>query len=158
MPSSHSQFIWYFAVYGTLYLMKNISFHQSIWKVLISNLMLLLAILVSISRWIITLLKLDCIFIYWLVCYRVYLGYHTLNQVIAGSCIGTCFGICWFALVQLIYSTGIIDTIIDSPLAKIIYLKDMRMIDNVVEWEYQQWEKANKGQKQHWFNITVTLF
>ncbi|ORE17558.1 hypothetical protein BCV71DRAFT_243965 [Rhizopus microsporus] len=75
--------------------------------------------------------------------------YHTLNQVIAGSCIGTCFGICWFALAQLIYSTGIIDTIIDSPLAKMIYLKDMRMIDNVVEWEYQQWEKANKGQKQH---------
>ncbi|RCH98814.1 hypothetical protein CU097_014408 [Rhizopus azygosporus] len=129
MPSSHSQFIWYFAVYGALYLVKNISFHQSIWKVLISNLMLLLAILVSISR--------------------VYLGYHTLNQVIAGSCIGTCFGICWFALVQLIYSTGIIDTIIDSPLAKMIYLKDMRMIDNVVEWEYQQWEKTNKGQKQH---------
>jgi dolichyldiphosphatase len=72
----------------------------------------------------------------------VYLGYHTLHQVIAGSLVGTCFGLCWYAIVKLLYSSGIIDTIVNLSIAKMIYLKDMRMIDNVAKWEYQQWEKA----------------
>jgi dolichyldiphosphatase len=50
MPSSHSQFIWYFAVYGSLYLFKYIHLDHSIWKLLISTAMFTLAVLVSISR------------------------------------------------------------------------------------------------------------
>ncbi|KAG1448778.1 hypothetical protein G6F46_004903 [Rhizopus delemar] len=61
----------------------------------------------------------------------VYLGYHTLHQVIAGSLV------------------GIIDTIVNLSIAKMIYLKDMRMIDNVAKWEYQQWEKARNQTKSN---------
>ena len=50
MPSSHSQFIWYFAIYGSLYLYKYIQLDHGVWKVLVSGAMFALAILVSISR------------------------------------------------------------------------------------------------------------
>lgn len=50
MPSSHSQFIWYFAVYGSLYMYKYIHLDHAIWKLLASAAMFSLAILVAISR------------------------------------------------------------------------------------------------------------
>lgn len=50
MPSSHSQFIWYFAVYGSLYLFNYIHLDHTVWKVLTSAAMFALAILVAVSR------------------------------------------------------------------------------------------------------------
>lgn len=50
MPSSHSQFIWYFAVYGSLYMFNYIHLDHVVWKVLTSAAMFALAILVAISR------------------------------------------------------------------------------------------------------------
>ncbi|KAI8981973.1 hypothetical protein BDF20DRAFT_864367 [Mycotypha africana] len=50
MPSSHSQFIWYFAVYGSLYMHKFIHLDHGIYKIIVSLGMSALAILVSISR------------------------------------------------------------------------------------------------------------
>ncbi|CAO3700487.1 unnamed protein product [Rhizopus stolonifer] len=77
--------------------------------------------------------------------YRVYLGYHTVNQVIVGSLAGSFFGLFWYAIVNKLYSSKWIDFIVDSSLAKRIYLRDSRSIDNVAKWEYIQWTKAKKS-------------
>ncbi|CAO3700541.1 unnamed protein product [Rhizopus stolonifer] len=125
MPSSHSQFIWYFATFASLYLFKHIQLDHNLWKSLSSLAMITLALLVSISR--------------------VYLGYHTVNQVIVGSLAGSFFGLFWYAIVNKLYSSKWIDFIVDSSLAKRIYLRDSRSIDNVAKWEYIQWTKAKKS-------------
>ncbi|CAO3615523.1 unnamed protein product [Cunninghamella echinulata] len=79
---------------------------------------------------------------------RVYLGYHSSGQVFVGSIVGTIFGCIWYQLVELIRSYGYIDRLIDTSLAKWVYLRDMRQIDNVVEWEYQNWVKEISKKKK----------
>ncbi|KAG2216554.1 hypothetical protein INT45_006030 [Circinella minor] len=127
MPSSHAQFIWFFAIYGSLYLSKNIKVDHVIEKRIILVAMFFLAIVVCYSR--------------------IYLGYHNLLQVIAGGCVGSIFGLLWYKLLNYgLYSLGWIQSILNHPLSKRYYLKDMRMIDNVAKWEYQQWEQQVRKQ------------
>ncbi|CAO3621461.1 unnamed protein product [Mucor fragilis] len=124
MPSSHSQFIWYFAVYGSLYMYRYIHLDHSIWKVLTSLAMFALAALVSISR--------------------IYLGYHTLNQVIVGSLVGIVFGSAWYGFVNLLHQTNCINRILDTWVARKLYLRDMSNVENVARWDYEQWVQLRK--------------
>ncbi|KAI9496339.1 hypothetical protein BDB00DRAFT_758666 [Zychaea mexicana] len=72
----------------------------------------------------------------------IYLGYHSLPQVMAGSFAGLAFGVVWYALTELgLRKSGCIQWALDQPVAKRLYLRDMRAIDNVARWEYQQWEQ-----------------
>ncbi|OBZ84726.1 Dolichyldiphosphatase 1 [Choanephora cucurbitarum] len=124
MPSSHSQFIWYFAIYGSLYMKRYIHLDHSVWKQLVSLAMFALAILVSFSR--------------------VYLGYHTTYQVMAGSLVGALFGMAWYQLCQWIHSSGLVEVVLNTPLAKKLYLRDMSFVKNVARWEYEQWCQLQK--------------
>lgn len=76
--------------------------------------------------------------------YRIYLGYHTLNQVIVGSLIGIGFGFIWYAIVKLLHSTGTVDWILDLSISKKLYIRDMGLIDNVARFEYEQWTKLRQ--------------
>ncbi|KAI7876219.1 PAP2-domain-containing protein [Lichtheimia hyalospora FSU 10163] len=120
MPSSHAQFMAFFAVYGSLYLWSCIHLDHIIYKVLAT---------------------LGMIFLSLLVCYsRIYLQYHSAMQVAAGMGVGTLYGILWFCILEFIFRpSGIINYLLDTWLAKLIYLRDMRAIDNVAQWEYNQW-------------------
>ncbi|CEP08496.1 hypothetical protein [Parasitella parasitica] len=90
MPSSHSQFIWYFAVYGSLYMYHYIHLDHGIWKILTSIAMFTLAALVSGSR------------------------------------------------------TSCIDCILNTWIARKLYLRDMSNIENVARWDYEQWIQLRK--------------
>lgn len=124
MPSSHSQFIWYFAVYGSLYLFNYIHLDHTVWKVLTSAAMFALAILVAVSR--------------------IYLGYHTLNQVIIGSLVGISFGLFWYSTTKFLHSHGIIDYILDLSISQKLYIRDMGIVDNVARYEYEQWAQLRQ--------------
>jgi dolichyldiphosphatase len=76
--------------------------------------------------------------------YSIYLGYHTLNQVIVGSLVGVGFGLIWYSITKLLHSFGIIDWILDLPVAKKLYIRDMGLIDNVARFEYEQWDKLRQ--------------
>ncbi|CAO3617602.1 unnamed protein product [Cunninghamella blakesleeana] len=128
MPSSHSQFVWYFTTFGTIYLLKHIKLSAPIWKGFYIFAMITMSVMVCQSR--------------------VYLGYHTLEQVMVGSSVGVIFGFIWYQLMELIRGFGFIDRLIDTSLAKWIYLRDMRQIDNVIEWEYQNWIKELTKKKK----------
>ncbi|KAI8138014.1 phosphatidic acid phosphatase type 2/haloperoxidase [Fennellomyces sp. T-0311] len=129
MPSSHAQFIWFFAIFGSLYLWKRITVDYPIQKAVVSVAMFALALLVSYSR--------------------VYLGYHTLLQVIAGTTIGCIFGIAWYGFTEYgLRRSGLIQWVLDHPVGKLLYLRDMRTIDNVARWEYKQWEQQMGGRNK----------
>ncbi|KAL1926920.1 hypothetical protein VTP01DRAFT_5250 [Rhizomucor pusillus] len=122
MPSSHAQFIWYFAVYGSTYLWFHIRLDHSAWKTLLTVAMTILATLVCYSR--------------------IYLGYHSEAQVAVGSVIGCTFAVIWYTITEKIFrQSGFIDYVLKHPLAEWIYLRDMRSIDNVAKWEYHQWRR-----------------
>ncbi|KAI9316770.1 dolichyl pyrophosphate phosphatase [Dichotomocladium elegans] len=123
MPSSHAQFMGFFAVYGTLYLWTHIKLDHIAYKNFISLALAGLAALVAYSR--------------------IYLGYHTPTQVAVGMAIGCTYGACWHGLMErVIRPSHVIDRIMQHPIARVLYLRDMRHIDNVAKWDYEQWRKS----------------
>jgi dolichyldiphosphatase len=75
MPSNHAQFIWYFVAINIMQLMQSNSALPRLYQRLYSLCLFFLAILVSYSR--------------------IYLGYHTIDQVIVGGLVGSLCGIIW---------------------------------------------------------------
>ncbi|KAI8091262.1 uncharacterized protein B0P05DRAFT_577334 [Gilbertella persicaria] len=81
----------------------------------------------------------------------IYLGYHTLSQVWIGSSIGIVFGILWYSVVNVLHSMGLIERLLNTYVARKLYLRDMGFIQNVAQWEYQQWLqlRSTNKHKQH---------
>jgi dolichyldiphosphatase len=75
------------------------------------------------------------------------LGYHTLNQVIVGSLVGVGFGLIWYTVTKLLHSYGVIDFILDLPISKKLYIRDMGLIDNIARYEYEQWNNLRQQKK-----------
>ncbi|KAI9029628.1 hypothetical protein CLU79DRAFT_696040 [Phycomyces nitens] len=71
----------------------------------------------------------------------IYLGYHTSAQVAVGAFIGSIFGVLWYSLIEyVVRPSGLVDFVLRQRFAKLIYLRDMRYMDNTAKWDYQQWE------------------
>ncbi|SMN22474.1 similar to Saccharomyces cerevisiae YGR036C CAX4 Dolichyl pyrophosphate (Dol-P-P) phosphatase with a luminally oriented active site in the ER [Maudiozyma saulgeensis] len=104
MPSAHSQFVGFFFSYWTLKMWLQ-------WgKQPPSNLFI----------------STSCLLIFTLmVCgSRIYLLYHTIEQVTLGYVIGIFNGIAYFIAVGIVRQLGIMDWILTWPLAKAVYLTD----------------------------------
>ncbi|KAI8081739.1 PAP2 superfamily-domain-containing protein [Halteromyces radiatus] len=119
MPSSHAQFVWYFATFGILYLMNHIKLKESAWKIITYLIIVFMAVMVCLSR--------------------IYLGYHTSGQVMIGSLVGLVFGWIWYLATEAARRRGLISWLLDTSTARWLLLRDMRDIDNVLEWEYENW-------------------
>ncbi|KAI8328444.1 PAP2 superfamily protein [Chlamydoabsidia padenii] len=122
MPSSHAQFVWYFATFGTIYLLRHIQLTTPVWKKLSVTCMVVMACLVCWSR--------------------IYLGYHTLGQVVMGSVVGVGYGLVWYMAMEMVRARGYLTWFLNTSLARWLLLRDMRDIDNVLEWEYQYWSQT----------------
>ncbi|KAM3581339.1 hypothetical protein VKS41_006166 [Umbelopsis sp. WA50703] len=130
MPSSHSQFMAFFAVQTVLYTHFNIRLdHPKIkWLLYLPTLALTMLVMYS----------------------RVHLGYHSIEQVLVGCGIGTIYSVIWFSFAEYVRQLGLIHWIINLPLCQSIYLRDSRSIDNVAKWEYETWkEKALGAKRKH---------
>uniref|UniRef100_A0A8D0E9K0 Dolichyldiphosphatase n=1 Tax=Salvator merianae TaxID=96440 RepID=A0A8D0E9K0_SALMN len=121
MPSSHSQFIWFFAVYSFLFLYlrmhqtNNARFLDLLWRHIISLCLLTVAFLVSYSR--------------------VYLLYHTWSQVIYGGFAGSLMAVVWFVITQEIL-TPLFPRIAAWPLSEFFLIRDTSLIPNILWFEY----------------------
>ncbi|GKV05674.1 hypothetical protein SLEP1_g17660 [Rubroshorea leprosula] len=124
-PSSHSQYVFFFAVYMTLLTCKGIG---GIWKVK--------------SKWVF-------LFLYWslapLTMYsRVYLGYHTVPQVFAGAALGIFLGWVWFWVVNSVLFSCF-PAIEESAFGRMFYIKDTSHIPNVFKFEYDNARAARRN-------------
>lgn len=121
MPSSHSQFMWFFATYVIYFVfirlhhMNNNTTLENVWKAVITFSCVTLAVIVTISR--------------------VYLQYHTWRQVLFGALVGFLFGSVWFALTYLVF-TPLFPLVVSWRVAELLLLRDTTLIPNVLWFEY----------------------
>ncbi|KAJ1725071.1 hypothetical protein LPJ53_000722 [Coemansia erecta] len=117
MPSSHSQFMGFFAVYVCMYLQNRVT-TDTVQKLAVQIGALALSALTVISR--------------------VYLGYHTVLQVFAGTAVGLAAGYAWYQLIELVvYPSGIVSYALDSSVCKWLLIRDSRDIKDIVQAEYE---------------------
>ncbi|XP_078185336.1 dolichyldiphosphatase 1 isoform X1 [Callithrix jacchus] len=121
MPSSHSQFMWFFSVYSFLFLYlrmhqtNNARFLDLLWRHVLSLGLLAAAFLVSYSR--------------------VYLLYHTWSQVLYGGIAGGLMAVAWFIFTQEVL-TPLFPRIAAWPISEFFLIRDTSLIPNVLWFEY----------------------
>ncbi|VFQ94851.1 unnamed protein product [Cuscuta campestris] len=122
-PSSHSQYMFFFAVYLTLLTRRRLGslFRYQMWVVLF-------------LIWPLSLLTLYS---------RVYLGYHTVAQVFAGAALGAVLGGAWFWVVNSQIKCHF-PAMEESTFGRFFYVKDTSDIPNVLKFEYENARAARK--------------
>ncbi|KAL2007354.1 hypothetical protein VTN00DRAFT_8792 [Thermoascus crustaceus] len=132
MPSSHSQFVAFFSLSLTLFLLVRHIPNQStsyssptfMERATLSFLACMCSGAVSISR--------------------VYLNYHTPRQVLAGYAAGAIFAIFWFFFTTYLRRAGWIDWALDTQLARMARFRDLVVSEDLVEAGWQRWEAKRK--------------
>ncbi|ESO08963.1 hypothetical protein HELRODRAFT_73990 [Helobdella robusta] len=130
MPSSHAQFMSFFAVYMVLFLCIRVH-HNSptgiIWKHLSCIGVLIAALLVCYSR--------------------VYLLYHTIDQVTWGIVAGSVMGSIWFLNVHFIFS-NYFPLIASWCISEYFMVRDLTPIPNVLWFEYCSYRAEAKSRQR----------
>lgn len=123
MPSSHSQYMCFFASYLTWLALARLAFSDSASRHVSALLPWPLAALTMWSR--------------------IYLGYHTLPQVVAGGCVGVALGTAWFHVVDRCLRPRFAAWS-ESPFCRYLCIKDDSHIPNVLLFEYQNSQRVRR--------------
>lgn len=115
-PSSHSQFMCFFSTYMMLLALRRLSFSDKLSKWFC-----------ALVSWPFTLLTLYS---------RIYLGYHSLEQVIAGSLFGSLLGAGWYWYVEK-KVVPFFPRIEKARICRYFLIKDSSHIPNVLLFEYK---------------------
>eukprot|EP00455_Lapot_gusevi_P044437 TRINITY_DN5551_c0_g3_i1.p1 TRINITY_DN5551_c0_g3~~TRINITY_DN5551_c0_g3_i1.p1 ORF type:complete len:213 (-),score=4.24 TRINITY_DN5551_c0_g3_i1:8-646(-) len=117
MPSDHSQFMMFFAVYLALWLCSSkVKFENPSWKYALVAGSTGSSVLVFYSR--------------------VHLGVHTWPQVAVGVFVGGALGFVWYLLNLTWASSKLFPLIEGSWIGKYFYLRDTSEIPNLLQFEY----------------------
>jgi dolichyldiphosphatase len=147
MPSSHAQFMGYFAVYGSLFLLvrygptrlsgapsaagdsrkaaMKVQFPDNIIPpkaqgVVLSAAFIAIAALVAESR--------------------IYLHYHTPKQVIVGVCAGATCAALWFVATGMARGVGLVDWLLDLNVLRAVRVRDLVVDEDIWESGWREWE------------------
>uniref|UniRef100_A0A5K1DAX7 Phosphatidic acid phosphatase type 2/haloperoxidase domain-containing protein n=2 Tax=Nymphaea colorata TaxID=210225 RepID=A0A5K1DAX7_9MAGN len=121
-PSSHSNYMFFFAVYLTLLRLRCRPISKC-------------DLAVALGSWTLAFLTMFS---------RVYLGYHTVGQVVAGAGLGIVLGGTWFWIVNSVIA-GCFPAIEESAIGRFFYIKDTSHIRNVLKFEYENARAARKA-------------
>lgn len=130
MPSSHAQFVTYFAVYLGLFLVfrHNPSYPESSFHLLIR-----IALAVGL-----------CAGAGAVAISRIYLNYHTPKQVLAGCGAGIGCAFTWFLVTAFLRAHGWIDWALDMAISNQLRIRDLVVSEDLAEAGWQQWEAKRK--------------
>ncbi|ORY71220.1 PAP2 superfamily protein [Pseudomassariella vexata] len=143
MPSSHAQFVSYFAVSMALFLLfrhqpENAGvkrrnhkpmtmLERAVWSVLGLG----MAATVAWSR--------------------IYLNYHTEKQVLVGCMAGTASAVAWFLFTTAIRRTGWLTWAVDHPVARFLRVRDLVVEEDLCQAGWEKWDDrmmALKGREE----------
>jgi dolichyldiphosphatase len=84
-----------------------------------------------------------------LVCYgRVYLLYHTVNQVIVGALVGTVFGVLWFLFVHVILTPYVFPRVVSWKISELLLIRDTSLIPNILFFEYSATRQESRARSR----------
>ncbi|KAJ5092402.1 Phosphatidic acid phosphatase type 2/haloperoxidase [Penicillium alfredii] len=137
MPSSHAQFITFFAVYLTLFILfRHTPAYASPYPycgVLLRGAVTLVlcagAIAVASSR--------------------VYLNYHTPRQVLAGCAAGFVCACGWFVVTGLLRRWGWVDWAVELTVSRLVRARDLVVTEDLAEAGWQRWESRRLKWRGH---------
>ncbi|ODM98747.1 Dolichyldiphosphatase 1 [Orchesella cincta] len=121
MPSSHSQLMWFFAMYSAFFTLFRLhrypgkGFYYQLHKVGIILTVVTVAACVAYSR--------------------IYLMYHTWAQIGWGAVVGTLFATLWFVLTEYVFTPRFQD-IAAWPICEFLLIRDTTLIPNIMWFEY----------------------
>ncbi|KAF9905794.1 hypothetical protein EC991_001270 [Linnemannia zychae] len=122
MPSSHSQFMAYFATYVVFLMYRRTSTSEPFIPHIVSTLVILWSALVVYSR--------------------VHLYYHTWQQVVAGTICGFLFAIIYYYIAnKVLRSKGLFEWIVDHPLARQLFIRDTFSVHNLAKFDWEMWQQ-----------------
>lgn len=137
MPSSHAQFVTFFAVSLTLFLLLRHNPHApntstthiptKLWE------RSALAILVSV------------------VCAavaqsRIYLNYHTPKQVLVGCAAGAVIAVGWFIFTTILRQTGLLNWILELEPIRYFRIRDLVVSEDLVDAGWERWQLKRRTQ------------
>ncbi|KAE8151224.1 phosphatidic acid phosphatase type 2/haloperoxidase [Aspergillus avenaceus] len=132
MPSSHAQFVAYFAVYLGLFLIFR---HTPTPSHSGSPFHLLIRIVLAVAL---------CVGAGAVAVSRIYLNYHTPKQVLAGCGAGVGCALAWFLVTAFLRTHGWIDWALDLTLSTHLRLRDLVVSEDLAEAGWQRWETKRK--------------
>ncbi|KAJ5887653.1 hypothetical protein N7495_007694 [Penicillium taxi] len=128
MPSSHAQFMSFFAVYLTLFLLfRHTPAYASSYP--LTGTLLRAVVVLGL-----------CVIASGVAASRVYLSYHTSRQVFAGCSAGVVCAFGWFAITGLLRRWGWIDWAIDLTVVRLLRIRDLVVSEDLAEAGWQRWE------------------
>ncbi|KAL4905311.1 hypothetical protein BDW74DRAFT_21281 [Aspergillus multicolor] len=128
MPSSHAQFVSFFAVYIGLFLLfrhaPTTAKQGIVYRMVASFGITLGATAVAISR--------------------IYLTYHTIRQVLAGCAVGVVFALIWFIFTGFLRCYGWIDWVLEHSITRFLRIRDLVVSEDLAEAGWQRWESKQR--------------
>ncbi|KAJ5139352.1 uncharacterized protein N7515_004200 [Penicillium bovifimosum] len=128
MPSSHAQFMTFFSVYLTFFLLFR---HSQASASSYPNVAVLLRVLVMLAL---------CIGAAAVAASRIYLNYHTPKQVLAGCAAGFVCACGWFMITSLLRRSKWIEWTLDTTISRLIRVRDLVVSEDLAEAGWQRWE------------------
>lgn len=136
MPSSHAQFMTFFSVYLTFFLLFRhtpayaTSYPKlgTLLRAFVTLALLAVAAGVSVSR--------------------IYLNYHTSRQVLAGCGAGLVCAFGWFTITGLLRRWGWIDWAVELTVSRLLRVRDLVVIEDLAESGWQRWEALRSKRRQ----------
>jgi dolichyldiphosphatase len=134
MPSSHAQFVAFFSVTLSLFLLFRHVPHPTethtpftfAGRLVLSLLAIASAAAVAISR--------------------IYLNYHTQKQVLVGCACGAAFALVWFGLTTYLRRAGWIEWALSTWVARAFRVRDLVVQEDLVDSGWARWEERRKRQ------------
>lgn len=135
MPSSHAQFLAFFSVYLTLFLLVRHSPHPSDTHTP-TTFKQRVALAISSS-----------IFAATVCASRVYLSYHTVNQVFVGCAVGIVTAIAWFVVTAVARRTGWIQWALDRREMIMLRIRDLVVEEDLAESGWERWRIVSRRRR-----------
>ena len=132
MPSSHAQFVSFFALYISLFLLIRHQPHPSQTHTPLS----------FFERTIVSMLALGSAAT--VAASRIYLNYHTPRQVLVGCAAGASIAVVWFVITSFVRQSGLLEWALDTELAKAFRIRDLVITEDLMDAGWLRWQEQRK--------------
>jgi dolichyldiphosphatase len=135
MPSSHAQFVTFFSLYLSFFLLFRHTPAPSNTHTPISFLERLALSIVA------------CVCAGAVAASRIYLNYHTPKQVLVGCTAGAVIAVVWFLFTTFLRRYGWKDWALDNPLARFLRMRDLVVTEDLADAGWSRWESMRKARR-----------